>query len=552
MAFSANAQKNTTPEYDEIIEAYRSLSHEHSSYSRLIEVGSTDAGLPLHLFIIDPSGKFDPEHSHSNDALVCLIMNGIHPGEPCGIDAALAFAEAKAAAPSEGIVYCIIPVYNVGGAMNRNSTSRANQNGPEAYGFRGNAKNLDLNRDFIKSDALNTFAFAEIFHNWQPHVFVDTHTSNGADYQPNITLISTIPERLHPLQGRILTADLLPKLYRAMEEADEPMLPYVNTVNGLPESGLKAFTDLPRYSTGYASLWGTIGFTTEAHMLKPYAQRVEATRTFIEVLDTLLQGNKQNIISIKKAADAQVKTSKAFSTRWKLSDEADSVSFAGYRVDSITSAVTGMGRVKYNRQRPFTEKVAYYNTHEPDRTFDLPAAFVIPQAWSEVIERLEANGIKMRILPQDSTLEVTAHYVEHYNTVTAPYEGRYLHFDTEVSSRTVPLTFRKGDVIINCNQAGNRYLAHVFDPISDDSFFNWGFFDAVLMQKEYFSTYLFEETAAEILKRNTMLSKEFQEKKRSDPEFASDARAQLDFVYRNSKYYEDSHRRIPVFRLERP
>lgn len=518
----------------------------------MIEVGRTDAGLPLHLFMIDPSGKFDPAQTHKNGDLVCLIMNGIHPGEPCGIDASLDFAAAKAASPSDGIVYCVIPLYNVGGALNRNSTSRVNQNGPESYGFRGNAKNLDLNRDFIKSDAQNTFAFAEIFHSWQPHVFVDTHTSNGADYQPNITLIHTMPERLHPMQGRILTADLLPKIYRAMEQAGEPMLPYVNTVNGLPESGLKAFTDLPRYSTGYASLWGTIGFTTEAHMLKPYAQRVAATLTFMEVLDTLLQDNKQNIIALKKAADAQVKTSKTFSTRWKLSEEADSIKFAGYRVDTLKSTVTGMGRIKYNRQRPFTEKVAYYNIHESVHSFDLPEAFVIPQAWREIIERLEANDIKMRTLSQDSTIQVTAHYVEQFETVEAPYEGHYLHYNTEVSTRTMPYTFRKGDFIVPCNQAGNRYLAHVFDPLSDDSFFNWGFFDAVLMQKEYFSPYLFEETAAEILKRNTMLSKALQEKKGKDADFAADPRAQLDFVYRNSKYYEDSHRRIPVYRIERP
>ena len=57
-----------------------------------------------------------------------------------------------------------IPVYSVGGMLNRNSHSRANQNGPEEYGFRGNAGNYDLNRDFIKSDTKNSEVFQKLFY----------------------------------------------------------------------------------------------------------------------------------------------------------------------------------------------------------------------------------------------------------------------------------------------------------------------------------------------------------------------------------------------------
>jgi hypothetical protein len=448
------------------------------------------------------------------------------------------------------MVYLIIPVYNIGGALQRNSDSRANQNGPEEYGFRGNAKNLDLNRDFIKADALNTFAFIEIFQRWQPHIFVDTHTSNGADYQPNMTLVSTLNERLHPLQGRILGNDLLPQLYRAMKAAGEPMLPYVNTRGITPEAGLDGFTDLARYSTGYASLWNCIGFITEAHMLKPYPDRVAATLAFFNALDAILLKNKQTIATIKRAADAQTASSRTFSTRWALSDEADSVMFHGYRADSLSSSVTGHKRIKYNRDKPFSEKVAYYNTHTSTREYELPGAYIIPRAWREVIARLSANGVQMETLKNDTTVEVSAHMVESYKTVNMPYEGHYLHYDIKTSTRKLTLDFRKGDLMVPCNQAANRYLAHVFDPSSDDSFFAWGFFDAVLMQKEYFSDYLFEETAAVLLKRNTMLAKAFDEKKKSDPDFAGNGKAQLDFIYQNSPHFEASYNRIPVYMLE--
>ena len=96
--------------------------------------------------------------------------------------------------------------------LNRSSNSRANQNGPNEYGFRGNAQNLDLNRDFIKMDTENSFTFAKIFHDLNPDVFVDNHVSNGADYQYVLTYISSLRQRLAPSLSTIIYDSLLPNL----------------------------------------------------------------------------------------------------------------------------------------------------------------------------------------------------------------------------------------------------------------------------------------------------------------------------------------------------
>lgn len=544
------AQENTTPTYGEVISRYEAVARSHAKTARLTETGQTDAGLPLHLLIIDGSGKFDPEQSRAKGDLVWLIMNGIHPGEPCGIDASLRFAEKAAENPKEGLVYAIIPVYNVGGALNRNRTSRANQNGPEEYGFRGNAKNYDLNRDFIKADTENTFAFAEIFHAWQPHFFIDTHTSNGADYAPNITLIRTVPERLHPMQRTVFSREIIPEIFRRSEAAGEPLLPYVSTRGGVPETGIYAFNDLPRYSTGYAALFGTMGIISEAHMLKPYPDRVQATLTLLETLESVLSERRENLVALKKAAESATAAAKEFPTAFHLTDEASTVEFSGFRADTLPSKVTGLPRLRYNRNKPFTEKVPYYGTFEAERFFTLPAAFIIPQSQMEVIARLKANGIAFERLEKDEVREVTARYIDTYETVNGPYEGHYLHHNTSAFGKKVSVQFRAGDVVVPCNQKGNRYLAHVFDPESPDSFFNWNFFDAFLMRKEYFSDYLFEDTAAEILKRNTMLAKKFEEKKQEDPDFAADSRAQLEFIYKHSKYSEPEFMRLPIFETD--
>ncbi len=539
--------ENYSPTYEETIQAYADIQKAHPSTTRLMEAGPTDSGKNLHLLVIDSKGSFDPQKIHSDNKVVCLIINGIHPGEPCGINASLDFARRKAENPSTDVVYVIVPIYNIGGALNRNSTLRVNQDGPTEYGFRGNARNLDLNRDFIKADSKNTRSLSQIYHTWNPHIFVDTHTSNGADYPAAMTLIHTFPEKLNPLQASLVTRDLVPQLYAGMEKRGEPMVPYVNTVGQTPESGLRAFTDLPRYSSGYVALFNTIGFMPEAHMLKPFGKRVEATLIFLNTLDEVLEAKKDLIIQLKKLADEETKTTKVFTTSWKLSGEADSIMFSGYRADSLPSEVTGKTRIRYNQSKPYSENIAYFKRHVPVRETLLAEAYLIPPGWTEVIDRLDENKIKYTLLKTDSVVNVRSTYIENYETQQNPYEGHYLHFNTTTVTRPQEITFPEGSIIIRTNQPGNRYLAHVFNPENDDSFFNWNYFDSMLSQKEYFSTYLFEDSAPEILRHNPTLKKVFEAKKSAEKDFAENANAQLDFIYKNSDHYEKSHKRMPIY-----
>src|SRR5690606_15852927 len=130
---------NTTATYEEVIAHYRALDEAYEACT-LLTCGPTDSGKPLHLFVMAKDGLFDPQRVHEQDRPVILINNGIHPGEPEGIDASMMLARDMLAGKSlpDNAVLCIIPVYNIGGMLNR-GTSRANQNGPESYGFRGNA-----------------------------------------------------------------------------------------------------------------------------------------------------------------------------------------------------------------------------------------------------------------------------------------------------------------------------------------------------------------------------------------------------------------------------
>lgn len=548
-------EENRTSTFEETRNFYESLD-KASSFVQTSDFGMTDAGHPLQEVIIDMDKDFDVEKSRSKGKLVLFINNGIHAGEPCGVDASMLFAKDilkdKSYQPIlENVVIVIVPVYNIGGAINRNSFTRANQNGPKEHGFRGNAKNLDLNRDFIKCDSKNAQSLNQLFSKWMPEVFIDTHTSNGADYQHIITLIATQKDKLAPSLGGFLEYDFLPKVYSLMKEDGYDMSPYVYSRGMTPdEKGIAAFPDLPRYSSGYAALHHALSFMPETHMLKTFEERVMSTQALLTRMLEVSSQNAERILAAKQEAIAYYQQLNEIPISWVI-DEAQSkkISFKGYEAELIPSKVTEGERLFYDRKKPFTKEIDLFDEFKINETIKAPTAYIIPQAYSEIIERLQWNGVEVERLEADKEIEVEMYYISSFETRKTAYESHYLHYNTKLKTVYKKHLFHEGDYIINLGQAQKRFILETLEPAAPDSYFNWNFFDGILMQKEHFSSYVFEDIAEELLKKDPDLAKRLQQKKENDSEFAKNTYAQLDFIYKNSPYYEYTHNLYPVGRV---
>lgn len=545
--------KNKTATYDEIRTFYNNVG-KVSPFVSVRYFGMTDSGHPLQEVVLAKNNHFTPDINRKEGKTILFINNGIHPGEPDGIDATMLFVRELVNNHAvsdllDEMTIVIIPVYNIGGCINRSSYSRANQNGPEAYGFRANAKNLDLNRDFVKCDSKNALSFNEVFNHWDPDIMIDTHTSNGADYTYTMTLIATQKDKLHPLLSEFLTAKMLPHLYKDMEQKSWEMIPYVYS-RGLPDMGIYGFMDTPRYSSGYAALHHTISFMPETHMLKPYHARVESTLAFIRSCTEFLSKQGKEITQIRHKVKELVKNQSEFALTYTLDTQrADSILFKGYTASYKKSQVSGHDRLYYDQSKPWQKMIPYFNHFLPDIKVNKPIAYIIPQAYDKIIQLMKTNRVKVQQLERDTTLRVEMYKIEKFETSKTPYEGHYNHSQTEVVPFQLLKQFYKGDYIVFVNQEANRYIVETLEPQATDSWFNWNFFDGILAQKEYFSDYVFEDLAAEILNNNPDLRSKLEAKKMSDDKFASDGRAQLDFVYRNSPYYESTHSVYPVGRL---
>ncbi|WP_294264368.1 hypothetical protein [uncultured Chryseobacterium sp.] len=543
---------NQTVTYDEMNAWYRELAKNFNTIQYL-EKGEDDNGKPIYVVLYNPFQEKNIEQLRKDKA-VLFINNGIHPGEPDGIDATMMLmrdlALGKIKTPQNFIV-AAIAAYNVSGMLNRGSFSRANQNGPETYGFRGNARNFDLNRDFIKADTKNARSFQEIYQWLKPDVFIDNHVSNGADYQYTFTYISTFKERLGNVLGNYFYNTYQAKNLEDLKKVGYENTPYVNIHGDVPDIGFAAFEDSPRYSTGYASLFNAMSTMPETHMLKPYDKRVDATYQYMLVNLQNLDKECQKIKQLRTENLKQYQAGKSYGIRWKIdSTKYTTMNFKGYEGKYKPSEISGKPRLYYDRNKPFTKNIKLFTTAVPTGFITIPEYYVIPQSQYRVIEELRRNGIRMALIKKDSSIAVESYRINDFKTAKNPYEGHYPHSETTVDRSNKKILFSAGDYLVPTGQEGVKYLIETLEPEALDSFFNWNFFDGILAQKEYYSAYIFEDTAAELLKKDKTLKQKFEAKKASDLKFAEDGTAQLDWIYRNSPYFEEkTFRQYPVYRI---
>jgi hypothetical protein len=541
--FKKEVEANRSVTYAKAIELYKAMAAKDKRI-QVNEVGMTDVGIPLHEVIVDINSDFNPGDARRRKKNVLFINNGIHPGEPDGIDATLwlvqdILTDPKKAALLERLVLVIIPVYNIDGALVRNSSLRASQNGPAEYGFRGNGQNLDLNRDFIKCDTKNAMSFSELYTKWDPEIFIDNHVSNGADYTYTMTMLASHPDKLGYGQAAFLRTQMLTDLYKRMDIKSFPMCPYVNVWGTTPDKGLPGFIDSPRYASGYGSLFQSFCFVPETHMLKLYDQRVKATYAFMM---SMIEYNAENYVSIKierAKAIRDMKVAQKMPVAWEMDKtKNDTFNFKGYDYAYVNSEVSGLPRLKYFRDKPVTWKVPYYGYANATTMVDVPTSYILPQAYYKVVERMKMNGVKMVKIGQDTVIKGQAYKIIKTESIKNPYESHFGHYNTQVEPIEVTKQFLKGDYIIPTDQRAKRYIVETLEPQATDSYFNWNFFDGILNRKEGFSDYVFEDEAAELLKKDPSLRTALDKAIEADPTLKTNAFGQLNFIYERSKYGE--------------
>ncbi len=551
--------KIATPRYPETISFLEKLD-EKSEAMFMGDFGSSPQQRPLKYVIYDKEGLTNAADIKQSGRVLLMVQAGIHPGESEGKDAMLLLLRDQVISQSYDALFdrvslLFIPVFNVDGHERFSRYGRINQNGPVEMGWRVTAQNLNLNRDYLKADAPEMQAWLELYNRFDPDFFIDTHTTDGADYQYVMTygleLGGNMDAGLTAWQKEVF----LPFWEEAMHADGFPVFPYVSFRRWHdPRSGLVSWMSGPMLSQGYTAQRNRPGLLLETHMLKPYELRVDATLAAIVHSMQLLREEGEQLQKLNKQAD-EYAASKAFRAKdfvlqYKL-DQSDSsmVPFAGVQYTKQISELTGGDLFVYDASKPDTFLLPLFHAFLPDKIVKLPEAYVVPVEWTAVIDRLKWHGVQYETLQENTNFEVEQYVFSSVSWQQRPYEGRHRVRDFGMEKRLQQVSYPAGSLLVPTNQPLARLIAHMLEPEGDGSLLEWGFFNGIFEQKEYAETYVMEPLARRMLDSIPGLRESYEAKKLNEPEFAANSWAQLNWFYRQTPWWDKQYMVYPVGRL---
>lgn len=549
-----------TGRYDEVIALCKAFEQRHPDAVRCIDVGTTPQGRPMQALVVSRSGALTADQARQRSLPVLLIQGGIHAGEIDGKDAGfLAIRQLLDGEAAPGalhdMVLVFVPVFNVDGHENFRAWNRPNQRGPEEMGFRVTSQRYNLNRDYVKADAPEMQAMLRLIDQWDPLVMMDLHATDGAQFQHDISITG---EPIHAgdadLQrtGRALRDGIIAAL---RQHGSQPVPFYPSfEVHDDPASGFAHGAAPPRFSHGYFGQRNRFGILVETHSWRTYPERVQSTRNTLIALVELAQRHGRDWLQQTRAADRRSSTlgGTVLPLTWKATDASHPIDFAGYAYTRTPSDVSGALMTRYDESTPQTWRIPLRDTVVPVLQVTLPkAGYLVPPEYAATVQPwLERHGIAFRRLEAAAPQRAVSMF--RADTATFARQSMEGHQRLELKGQWFPETaaLPAGALFVPIAQPKARLVAQLLEPQAPDSLAAWGLFNTAFEQKEYMEDYVAEAVAREMLAADPALRRRFEEKLRSDPEFAGSPAARLDFFYRLHPAWDRDLNRYPVLRLD--
>jgi hypothetical protein len=534
-----------TSTYDEAI-AYSKRLVAASPWIRYRSIGKSGEGRDIPLLIASSNKAFTPQAARKSGKAVIFIQAGIHAGEIDGKDAGLALLRDIAVTKTrrellDNAVILFIPIYNVDGHENSDAYKRINQNGPDEMGFRANATNLNLNRDYMKADAPETRAWLALWNEWKPDLFIDCHVTDGADFRYNVTYEYAHFQEVSPFIKGWMDEHFDGKVVPRVESEGNLLTHYVEFAGREVTGGIATFIATPRFATGYTPLRNRAGLLIETHSLKPYRSRVRGTYDVLRYTIEEAGRERASLFEANKKADAEMiergrtyDPNRQFPLRLTNGDKATQIIFKGVEYKMEDSALSGAKRIVYGT-KPVDYTIPRFDEGKVTASVAPPLYYIIPPQYHEVLDVLRAHGVVMLRTSMDYSYEVETYRLSDPKWATNSFENRI----TMTAKKTLVKeyrTYRSGSVLVPMTQDAANVAIHLLEPDSPDSLLYWGFFNSIFEQKEYGESYMIEKIAPEMLAKDPELKRQFEEKLK-DPEFAKSPGARLRFIYEHSPYF---------------
>ncbi len=553
---------SATPTYDETVSWLDKLVAA-APQLEMVSIGKSLQGRDFWMVIASADGVFTPGALAETGKPLLLAHSGIHSGEIDGKDAGLMLLRDMTVAARrnellEGANFLFIPILNVDGHERRSAFNRVNQRGPAEMGWRTNARNQNLNRDFTKLDTEGVRALVRVFQQWQPDLYLDLHVTDGADYQYDITFGGNGRKGWSPAIGTWIEDVYRPAINTALAEYGHEPGPLIFTANGKDmQDGFLSWTGNPRFSNGYGDAIHLPTVLVENHSLKPYKRRVLGT--YVLLAETLaLLAREQVSLDLATHEDKQRRqASIALSFAKNQEPVPGKVFFRGVTSQRYPGPVAGAEVVRWTGE-PVNKEIQQFNVDKPEVVVEVPQAYIIPAEWSDIAERIAWHGIAVQKLAEPLTARAEfyrltdAAIAEPSTWTPNPFEGHIRIDPGTPGKEAIETTFSAGSFRINTDQPMGELAVLMLEPQAPDSFFQWGFFLEIFTRTEYAEAYVLEPMAQKMMENDAGIKQRFEEKLASDESFAASSYQRLMWFYEQTPFYDRQYLLYPVARIPSP
>jgi zinc carboxypeptidase len=547
-----------TGRYDEVLDLCRAFTRQWPESVRLETFGTTPEGRPMVALIVSTSGALTPDEAEEREIPIVLFQGGIHAGEIAGKDAgflALRHLLDSDEPALKKVTVVFVPVFNVDGHERFGPWNRPNQVGPEEMGWRVTSQNLNLNRDYAKADAPEMQAMLGLLERWDPALYVDLHSTDGAQFQPDVAVLVAPCFAGDPELQPVAKA-LQKKAISLLEQQGSMPLSFYPSFRDYknPATGFEDGAYPPRFSTGYWALRNRLAVLIETHSWKDYATRVRVSKNIVENFIRIASEDGAKWLQAEASADRRSEAlgGEPVTLKFRTTEKETIIDFPGYAYTVTPSEISGTEALVYDPQTPQNWRLPFFAEVVADVVVPAPkGGYLVPPAHAGWLSaRLKGHGIDFKTLQygrESLTLEVFRAHQADFSKKS--FEGRQTASLTGQWTRESQALLA-GSLFVPIAQPKSRLVMALLEPQAGDSYVSWGFFNAHFEQKEYLEDYVAEQIAKDMLEASPELRVEFQRRLDEDSEFANDSAARLDFFYERHNSWDRRQNLYPVMRTD--
>ena len=480
-----------TSRYADVV-AFMEAVDRASPRIHLTTFGYTWEGRALPLAVAGTVADASPRAVRASGKTVVYLQGDIHAGEVEGKEALQEIlreiAQGRHAAWAQSLVLLVAPIFNADGNERIALGNRPGQHGPIAgMGTRANAQGLNINRDFSKLETPEARSQARLMNEYDPHVLLDLHTTNGTYHAYQLTYAAPLNPNTDPSIVAILRDEWLPAVTTSVKRTNGWDFYWYGNVPA-PESpwaagpgaerGWYTYDWRPRFSNHYWGLRNRFGILSETYSYLTFRDRIAVQKRFVEAVLDWAAANAARIRAATAAADRQDVRGRTLAVTSRLRRTGPSTLLMGEVTEERNPYSGQPMELRRNVVRP--ERMPEFIGYDAAATERVPAAWLVPDSMGDVADRLRAHGIRVEPLAR-LPAGVEEFHVDSAATARGELEG---HHERRVFGRWQPAQPRGSGAWLRvpASQPLGRLAFTLLEPRSDDGFAAWGLLDPWLKE----------------------------------------------------------------------